>query len=80
MTHLKQIILSASLILSSLFIVSEDVDEIVVTALKRTSTVQDTPAAITAIGANEIEDKGITDMHDLKHLVPSMNFTNVLGG
>ena len=79
MTHLKQIILSASLILSSLFIVSEDVDEIVVTALKRTSTVQDTPAAITAIGANEIEDKGITDMHDLKHLVPSMNFTNVLG-
>ncbi len=38
---------------------SEDVDEIVVTALKRTSTVQDTPASITAIGANEIEDKGM---------------------
>ena len=80
MHHAKQILISLSLILSSLFIVSEDVDEIVVTALKRTSTVQDTPASITAIGANEIEDKGITDMHDLKHLVPSMNFTNVLGG
>jgi iron complex outermembrane receptor protein len=79
MNHINQILISLSLILSSLFIVSEDVDEIIVTALKRSSTVQDTPAAITAIGANEIEDKGITDMHDLKHLVPSMNFTNVLG-
>ena len=57
---------------------SEEVEEIVVTALKRTSTVLDTPAAITAIGSSEIDDKGISDMHDLKHIVPSMNFTNVL--
>ena len=60
-------------------IYAEDVEEIVVTALKRSSTVVDTPAAITAISSTEIEDKGITSMHDLKHLVPSMNFTNVLG-
>ena len=60
-------------------IYAEDVEEIIVTALKRSSTVVDTPAAITAISSTEIEDKGITSMHDLKHLVPSMNFTNVLG-
>ena len=60
-------------------IYSEEVEEIVVTALKRSSTVVDTPAAITAISSTEIEDKGITSMHDLKHLVPSMNFTQVLG-
>ena len=60
-------------------IYSEEVEEIVVTALKRSSTVVDTPAAITAISSTEIEDKGITSMHDLKHLVPSMNFTSVLG-
>ena len=60
-------------------IYAEDVEEIVVTALKRSSTVVDTPAAITAISSTEIEDKGITSMHDLKHIVPSMNFTNVLG-
>ena len=47
---------------------SEDIEEIVVTALKRSSTIVDTPASITAIGANEIDDKGITDMNDLKHL------------
>ena len=57
---------------------SEEVEEIVVTALKRTSTVGETPAAITAIGSTEIDDKGISDMHDLKHIIPSMNFTNVL--
>ena len=60
-------------------IYSEEVEEIVVTALKRSSTVIDTPASITAISSTDIEDKGITDMHDLKHMVPSMNFTNVLG-
>ena len=58
---------------------AEDIEEIVVTALKRSSTVVDTPVAITAISSTEIEDKGITSMHDLKHLVPSMNFTQVLG-
>ena len=58
---------------------AEDVEEIVVTALKRSSTVVDTPVAITAISSTEIEDKGISSMHDLKHLVPSMNFTQVLG-
>jgi iron complex outermembrane receptor protein len=70
-----------SLLSLSLFspIYSEEIEEIVVTALKRSSTVADTPASITAISSTEIEDKGITDMHDLKHMVPSMNFTNVLG-
>ena len=71
-----------SILITSLLsfpVFSEDIEEIVVTALKRSSTVVDTPASITAIGANEIEDKGITDMNDLKHLVPGMNFTSVLG-
>ncbi len=60
-------------------IYSEDVDEIIVTALKRSSTVQDTPASITAISSTDIEDRGITNMHDLKHIIPNMNFTNILG-
>ncbi len=78
MLHLRYFPLFISLLLTGP-IYAEDVEEIVVTALKRSSTVVDTPAAITAISSTEIEDKGITSMHDLKHLVPSMNFTNVLG-
>ena len=46
---------------------SEDIEEIVVTALKRSSTVVDTPASITAIGSNEIEDKGITNLKNIKN-------------
>ena len=76
---LKKIIIGAIALSLFLPVIAEDVEEIVVTALKRSSTVVDTPAAITAISSTEIEDKGITNMHDLKHLVPSMNFTNVLG-
>tara|TARA_B100000212_G_scaffold118758_1_gene88725 strand:+ start:1109 stop:3334 length:2226 start_codon:yes stop_codon:yes gene_type:complete len=57
---------------------SEEVEEIVVTALKRSSTVVETPASITALGSTEIEDRGISTMDDLKNIVPSMNFTNVL--
>ena len=78
MLHLRYFPLFISLLFTAP-IYAEDVEEIVVTALKRSSTVVDTPAAITAISSTEIEDKGITSMHDLKHLVPSMNFTNVLG-
>ncbi len=78
MLHLRYFPLFISLLLTAP-IYAEEVEEIVVTALKRSSTVVDTPAAITAISSTEIEDKGITSMHDLKHLVPSMNFTNVLG-
>ena len=78
MLHLRYFPLIISLLFTTP-IYAEDVEEIVVTALKRSSTVVDTPAAITAISSTEIEDKGITSMHDLKHLVPSMNFTNVLG-
>ena len=68
-----------SLLSLSLFlpIYSEEIEEIVVTALKRSSTVADTPASITAISSTEIEDKGITDMHDLKHMVPSLSLIHI---
>lgn len=69
------LILLSTLILP---VYSDEVEEIVVTALKRTSTVGETPASITAISSTDLEDKGIASMHDLKHVVPSMEFTNTL--
>ena len=53
------------------------IEEIVVTGLRRESTVQDAPAAISAIGAGELQDRGIVSPDDLKFAVPSMNFTQV---
>ena len=53
------------------------IEEIVVTGLRRESTVQEAPAAISAIGAGELQDRGIVSPDDLKFAVPSMNFTQL---
>jgi len=46
--------------------------EIVVTAEKRTSSVQDTPASITAVSAEDIADRGLTDFNSLAQSVPGI--------
>ncbi len=55
------------------------VEEIVVTGLRRAETVLETPAAITALGAEELRDKGISDIADIQHLVPSLQYGEFLG-
>ena len=54
---LKKIIIGAISLNFFLPAIAEDVEESVDTALKRRSTVVDTPAAITAISSTEIDDK-----------------------
>ena len=51
---------------------SAQVDEIIVTASKRVSTLQDTPIAMSAITAESIEKSHIQDIKDLQSLVPSL--------
>ena len=60
---------------SSLF--SDDVEEIVVTGLKRTSSVEDASASITVLSDSEIDDRGIIDLKDIKFAAPSLNYTEV---
>lgn len=47
-------------------------EEIVVTAFKREQSLQNVPAAISAIGAQAIKDEGITDATNLQFYVPSL--------
>jgi iron complex outermembrane receptor protein len=49
-------------------------EEIVVRAEKKESTLQSTPLAITAIGEEEIEKRGIKTMHDVQYLAPGVSF------
>ena len=51
---------------------SSGLGEIIVTAQKRSENVQNVPMAVTAFGANSIEDRQINDIADLTKLVPSM--------
>lgn len=49
-------------------------DEIIVTAQKRETNLQSTPIAITAFGANQLEDRGINGAEDLQYYVPGLTF------
>jgi len=48
------------------------IDEIVVTAQKRTQLLQETPAAVTAIDRATFTVRGITTLADVQNLVPSV--------
>ena len=50
-------------------------EEVIVTAQKRSESVQDVPLAVSAIGAATIEEAGIISTTDLTRLVPSLTAT-----
>ena len=47
-------------------------NDIVVTATRRSETVQNVPIAITAVPAELLRDAGVTDVRDLEQLAPSL--------
>ena len=53
--------------------------DIVVTATRQATNLQDTPVAITAITADALEDRGITNMGELTSVVPNAQFRRVQG-
>ncbi len=52
---------------------SAPLEEVLVTAQKRSENLQSVPIAITAITAQVLESRGITDIHSLSNLVPNVN-------
>ncbi|QGZ96161.1 TonB-dependent receptor [Terricaulis silvestris] len=53
--------------------------EIVVTARRREENIQDVPLAVSALGAEQIEREGITNIMDLNGSVPNLVVSNGLG-
>jgi iron complex outermembrane receptor protein len=53
--------------------VSDQLVEVVVTAQKRTENVQDVPIAITAFTAQELQDRGVSDIHSLSNMTANVN-------
>ena len=54
---------------------AEPVQEVTVTATKRTTTLQSTPLAVTPINAVELDKQHVQTMSDVVHLVPSFQAT-----
>ena len=55
-------------------------DEIVVTALKRDSSLQDAPVAISVLGGDELRDRGVSDFTDLINILPGISINSAFGG
>ncbi len=57
-------------------------EEIVVTAQKRSESLQDTPIAITAFTATALADKGVNDISEIANFTPGLVFdtTSPIGG
>jgi iron complex outermembrane receptor protein len=53
---------------------SEELQEIIVTAEKRDSTVQKTPISITAISGSDLQAQGLSDMTSVAQQVPGVSF------
>jgi iron complex outermembrane recepter protein len=49
-------------------------EEIIVTAQKRTENLQEVPAAVSVVSAQELERRGVINLTSLQSLVPSLNF------
>jgi iron complex outermembrane receptor protein len=52
---------------------NNDLEEIVVTAQKRSENIQQVPIAVTAFTASVLQEKGIASVHDLSNLTPNVN-------
>ncbi len=48
-------------------------EEVIVTAQKRSENIQNVPIAITAFTAQSLQDKSVGDLHGLSNLVPNVN-------
>jgi iron complex outermembrane receptor protein len=52
---------------------SDKLEEVVITAQKRSENIQDVPIAVTAFTAQALQDKGVVDIHGLANLTPNVN-------
>jgi outer membrane receptor protein involved in Fe transport len=56
------------------------IDEIIVTATRREQRLIDVPVAVTAVGAEQLENSGVSDIRELTGLAPSVQFQTPGGG
>lgn len=54
-----------------------DIEELVVTATKRASTLQEVPVAVSVVSSDVIEKSAVVDIKDLQALVPSLKITQL---
>lgn len=59
---------------------SAELDEIVVSATKRNTTIQETPLDVSALDAKTLSNLQVEDLQDVARNIPGISFTNTLPG
>uniref|UniRef100_UPI00356892AF TonB-dependent receptor plug domain-containing protein n=1 Tax=Spongiibacter sp. TaxID=2024860 RepID=UPI00356892AF len=70
---------ASSLFISSAAVAAPQLEEVIVTAQKRSASTQDTPIAITGISENQIEKLGFSSANDISAQVPNMQVSGPYG-
>ncbi len=71
---MKKFALSLVVIFSTTYLYSQqNVEEVVVTATKTEKTLQEVPVAVSVVTADTIEKANITDIYDLRSIVPALD-------
>ena len=68
----KRIILASFMCSYCVTLIAQEVEEVVVTAEKRSESLQDISQAVTALTEEDIEEKNITSFVDLSAIVPGV--------
>jgi iron complex outermembrane recepter protein len=55
-------------------------EEVVITAQKRTEKLEDVPVSAQVVSASELENSNVSDISDLNKLVPSLNINGTISG
>lgn len=58
---------------------ASDLDDVIVTARRRTEPLQKVPIAVTAFSSERLTQQQVDDVNDLSAVVPSLNITNITG-
>ena len=68
--------LGGASMMSSLSI-AQEIEETLVTATKRSESLQDIPMAVSVIGDQQLQDLNITDMEDYINMLPNMSYISL---
>tara|TARA_R110002072_G_scaffold302880_1_gene489443 strand:+ start:21507 stop:22010 length:504 start_codon:yes stop_codon:yes gene_type:complete len=64
----------ATILSSPLYAAPRIIEEVIVTANKKAESAQDVPLSISVIGADFIEDSGLSDVGEITRYIPNVSF------
>ena len=73
-TKLVQAMLVAPVFCSGVALAQQQLEEVIVTAERRTTSIQDVPLSVAAIGGDDVRVGKITDLNDVAFKVPGVTF------